>query len=131
MTCFADREFYEDWWNSSNYADFARLWNKPVHHFLLRHLYFESIENLKISKTDATLLTFFVSSCIHEVLFIVIGKRVRFYLFFMQMFQLPMIFLSNLDIFKGRHLAGNVFFWFGIYIGPPMLGVAYLREHYC
>ena len=36
FTRFADRDFYEDWWNSSSYDEFARKWNKPVHEFLLR-----------------------------------------------------------------------------------------------
>lgn len=120
ITCFADREFYADWWNSSSYDEFARvisfnqLWNKPVHHFLLRHCYRESMNNLRISKQDATLLTFFISSVMHELVFVIIGRKLRFYLFFMQMFQLPLIFLSSLPLFKGHSLAGNVFFWFGM-----------------
>jgi sterol O-acyltransferase len=130
LSCFADREFYSEWWNSSSYADFARLWNKPVHHFLLRHCYKESMENLKFSKKDATLLTFFISSLMHELVFVLIGKRIRFYLFFLQMLQLPLIALSSLKIFQGRALAGNVFFWFGMFMGPPLLAVAYLREHF-
>jgi sterol O-acyltransferase len=35
---FADRNFYDDWWNSSSFDQFARKWNKPVHEFLLRHV---------------------------------------------------------------------------------------------
>ncbi|KAJ3313335.1 hypothetical protein HDV04_002141 [Boothiomyces sp. JEL0838] len=130
LTCFADREFYADFWNASSFGDFARDWNKPVHHFLLRHVFKESMENLKISKQDATFITFFLSSCMHELVFFIIGKRLRMYLFFMQMFQLPLIFLSTLKIFKGRAILGNVFFWFGMYLGPPILTVAYLREVY-
>lgn len=116
LTCFADREFYADFWNASSFGDFARDWNKPVHHFLLRHVFKESMENLKISKQDATFITFFLSSCMHELVFFIIGKRLRMYLFFMQMFQLPLIFLSTLKIFKGRAILGNVFFWFGMYL---------------
>jgi sterol O-acyltransferase len=116
ITYFGDREFYADWWNSSSFEDFARLWNKPVHHFLLRHCYKESMENLKFSKKDATLLTFFISSCMHELVFVMISKRLRPYLFFLQMFQLPLIYASKLSIFEGRALAGNVFFWFGMYM---------------
>ncbi|KAJ3372374.1 hypothetical protein HDU91_003614 [Kappamyces sp. JEL0680] len=140
LTCFADREFYADWWNSTTYEEFARLWNKvgsfrpsrlqPVHHFLLRHCYKESIQNLNFSKKDATLLTFFLSSCMHELVFVVVLRKVRFYLFFMQMFQLPLIFLSKLEVFKGKPFAGNVFFWFGLFLGPPFLCVCYIREFY-
>lgn len=31
LTCFADRGFYEDWWNAVTWDEFARKWNKPVH----------------------------------------------------------------------------------------------------
>ena len=34
------REFYEDWWNSFTFEEFNRKWNKPVHYFLYRHVYF-------------------------------------------------------------------------------------------
>jgi sterol O-acyltransferase len=31
LTRFADRGFYEDWWNAVTWDEFARKWNKPVH----------------------------------------------------------------------------------------------------
>ncbi|KAL2920127.1 Sterol O-acyltransferase 2 (Sterol-ester synthase 2) [Polyrhizophydium stewartii] len=130
LTFFADREFYDDWWNSVTFDEFARKWNKPVHEFLLRHVYLESITSYKLSKNDATLLTFFLSSCVHELVMVIIGKRLRFYLFFMQMFQIPLIYISRLPFFRGRKTAGNAFFWFGMFMGPPLLAVVYMREHY-
>lgn len=39
ITCFADRHFYSDWWNSCDWLEFSREWNIPVHHFLRRHVY--------------------------------------------------------------------------------------------
>lgn len=39
VTYFADRGFYADWWNSVSWDQFARDWNRPVHNFLLRHVY--------------------------------------------------------------------------------------------
>ncbi|RKO91459.1 MBOAT, membrane-bound O-acyltransferase family-domain-containing protein, partial [Blyttiomyces helicus] len=67
ITRFADREFYEDWWNSVTFDEYARKWNKPVHEFLLRHVYNEGLTTYKLSKTNATFLTFFLSSCLHEL----------------------------------------------------------------
>jgi len=128
LSCFADRQFYSDWWNSCNYQEFARLWNKPVHHFLLRHVYHESRENLNVSKDDATLITFIISSLLHELVFVMVVKRIRLYMFFMQMLQLPLIYLSKMQVFRGNDVAGNVFFWVGIFLGPPMLAVLYCRE---
>jgi hypothetical protein len=38
ITRFGDREFYRDWWNSRTIDGYWRLWNLPVHHWMLRHL---------------------------------------------------------------------------------------------
>lgn len=38
LTRFADRGFYEDWWNAVTWDEFARKWNKPVHHVSLNVL---------------------------------------------------------------------------------------------
>lgn len=62
LTCFADRGFYADWWNSVSWDQFARDWNRPVHVFLLRHVYHSSISTFKIGKGAATLITFSISA---------------------------------------------------------------------
>ncbi|KAL9131394.1 MAG: hypothetical protein Q9217_000662 [Psora testacea] len=36
---FADREFYTEWWNSPSVGTYWRTWNKPVYHFMRRHVY--------------------------------------------------------------------------------------------
>ena len=36
---FGDREFYADWWNSPSVGMYWRTWNKPVYHFMRRHVY--------------------------------------------------------------------------------------------
>ena len=35
---FGDCVFYRDWWNSSEVSAYWRLWNLPVHYWLVRHL---------------------------------------------------------------------------------------------
>ncbi|KAG8623494.1 hypothetical protein KVT40_008470 [Elsinoe batatas] len=30
LTCFADRGFYDAWWNASSYEAYSRMWNKPT-----------------------------------------------------------------------------------------------------
>jgi len=82
LTRFADREFYTDWWNSNTFDEFARKWNKPVHEFLLRHVYLESINTYKMSKNNATLLTFLFSSIVHEFFMTFTLKIFRPWLFF-------------------------------------------------
>lgn len=66
LTHFADRGFYADWWNSVSWDQYARDWNRPVHTFLLRHVYHSSISTLSVNKYTATLITFFLSAVVHE-----------------------------------------------------------------
>lgn len=89
VTYFADRTFYDAWWNSVSWDQFARDWNRPVHNFLLRHVYHSSISALKVNRHTATLITFFLSACVHELVMWCIFKKLRGYLLFLQMFQLP------------------------------------------
>ncbi|KAF5022218.1 hypothetical protein F66182_5733 [Fusarium sp. NRRL 66182] len=89
LTYFADRSFYDAWWNSISWDQFARDWNRPVHVFLLRHVYHSSISSLKVNKHTATLITFFLSACVHELVMWCLFKKLRGYLLILQMCQLP------------------------------------------
>ncbi|KAI7819920.1 MBOAT, membrane-bound O-acyltransferase family-domain-containing protein [Gamsiella multidivaricata] len=122
---FADRSFYEDWWNCVGFDEWARKWNKPVHHFLLRHVYDSSIESFHLSKKNAAFATFFLSSCVHELVMMVVTRKVRLYLFALQMFQLPLIWAGNIKLIRERPRLANAVFWLGMFCGPPLLGVAY------
>lgn len=75
---FADRQFYEDWWNSTSWDEFARKWNKPVHVFLARHVYTSSISRYGLSKKRAMFLTFFLSACLHELVMAIVTKKIRY-----------------------------------------------------
>ncbi|CAO0799819.1 unnamed protein product [Mucor circinelloides] len=128
LSRFADRNFYDDWWNSITYDEFARKWNKPVHHWLLRHVYAQSIESYKLSKTNATFVTFLLSSIFHELVLIIVTHKIRLYMFFIQMLQLPMIVIGRMPLFRKRFWLGNSFFWLCMLFGPPLLGILYCRE---
>ncbi|KAI1314435.1 hypothetical protein EDD11_002179 [Mortierella claussenii] len=125
LSRFADRNFYEDWWNCVSFDEWARKWNKPVHHFLLRHVYDSSIESFHLSKSNAALATFFLSSCVHELVMMVVTRKVRLYLFALQMFQLPLIWMGNNKTIREQPRLANAVFWLGMFCGPPLLGVAY------
>ncbi len=126
LSRFADREFYKEWWNSVDWDQYSRDWNVPVHKFLLRHVYHSTISSFHVSKTTATLVTFFLSSLIHEVAMYVIFKKVRFYLLSLQMFQLPLVQIMRSKLFKKYPVLANVFFWDGIVLGPTLLCTMYL-----
>jgi hypothetical protein len=49
-------------WNSTSWDEFARKWNKPVHTFLLRHVYSATRKSYRISKSGAMFVTFLLSA---------------------------------------------------------------------
>ncbi|KAK7025238.1 O-acyltransferase [Favolaschia claudopus] len=123
---FADRQFYEDWWNSTSWDEFSRKWNKPVHTFLLHHVYASTITSYQFSRSSAMFATFLLSACVHELVMVVVTKKFRMYLFLLQLIQIPLIMVSRLPIIKRNKLMGNVVFWLGLYCGFPLLCVAYV-----
>ncbi|KAI0033940.1 MBOAT, membrane-bound O-acyltransferase family-domain-containing protein [Vararia minispora EC-137] len=126
LSYFADRGFYEDWWNSTSQDEFSRKWNKPVHNFLLRHVYAPLITSVGFSRTAAMFFTFLLSACAHELVMAVVTKKIRMYLFIMQLLQIPMIVVGRIPAIKRNKLAGNLFFWLGLFMGFPLLCVAYV-----
>lgn len=81
---FADRRFYDDWWNSTSWDEFSRKWNRPVHTFLLRHVYASTMTSYKLSRRSAMFLTFLLSAAVHELVMAVVTKKIRMYLFMLQ-----------------------------------------------
>jgi len=95
---------------------------------LLRHVYLESIQTYKLSKNSATFLTFLFSSCFHELVLAVTGKKLRIYMFVLQMTQIPLIYITRWPSVRRQKVLGNCIFWMGMFVGPPLLAVAYCRE---
>ncbi|EME42770.1 hypothetical protein DOTSEDRAFT_155772 [Dothistroma septosporum NZE10] len=126
VTRFADRGFYGDWWNSVTWDQYARDWNRPVHNFLLRHVYHSSISSFHMSKLGATFVTFLLSALVHEMCMALIFKKIRGYLFWMQLLQMPLVAFSRSKLMKGKAVLGNTMFWLGLFIGPAMLTSLYL-----
>lgn len=126
LSRFADRDFYGPWWSCTDWSEYARLWNKPVHRFLLRHVYHSLISAFEVSKVSATLITFTISSIVHELVMYVIFERLRGYLFYFQMSQIPLVFVSRTRFMKDRKVLGNVICWFGFVSGPAIICTLYL-----
>ncbi|THC90861.1 hypothetical protein EYZ11_009674 [Aspergillus tanneri] len=124
ITCFADRHFYSDWWNSSDWLEFSREWNIPVHHFLRRHVYFSSLS--RFSKPMATFITFLVSSIAHELVMSCITKKLRGYGFIAMMLQLPIVAVQKSKYLRGKTTLNNVFFWLSMIFGLSCMCALYV-----
>ena len=64
---FADRDFYSDWWNSASVRTYWTSWNKPVYHFMKRHIYVPMVAR-GVSPQSAQIITFLFSAFLHEIL---------------------------------------------------------------
>ena len=100
ITRFADRQFYHDWWNSTDWLEFSREWNIPVHHFFRRHVYGASRPHL--SRPTATAITFLISALAHELVMGCITKKFRGYGFLAMMMQLPIVMVQRTKWVRGR-----------------------------
>jgi len=71
-------------------------------------------------------ITFVMSALAHELVMAVVTKKIRMYLFLLQLIQIPLIAVSRTPVIKRNKLMGNVVFWVGLYAGFPLLCVAYV-----
>ncbi|KAK9325703.1 MBOAT, membrane-bound O-acyltransferase family-domain-containing protein [Lipomyces orientalis] len=125
ITRFGDRLFYTDYWNAVNQADFARMWNVPVHNFLWRHVY-SPFRHATNSKTHAMRLTFFVSALVHELVACVAVRKLKAWLFTLQLAQLGMIVVQMMDRVRDNRLFGKIFVWTSLIFGLSLNLAIYL-----
>jgi diacylglycerol O-acyltransferase-1 len=130
LSRWGDRVFYKDWWNSAEVSAYWRLWNMPVHYWLVRHLYFPCIR-LKMSKTAATFVVFLFSAVMHEVLVSVPFHMVRPWSFIGMMMQIPLVGLTKyLNKRFPDGFIGNVVFWVSFcVVGQPMAVLLYTADY--
>ncbi|KAM0558264.1 hypothetical protein ACHAPJ_004953 [Fusarium lateritium] len=124
ITYFADRHFYSDWWNSTDWMEFSREWNIPVYSFLRRHVY--SASRARIGRGAATALTFLISAFGHEIVMACITKKLRGYGFVCQMLQLPIVMLQRTKWVRGKKTLNNVCFWASMVLGLSMICAFYV-----
>ena len=77
---FADRNFYNDWWNADDLIEFWKSWNLPVHRWAVRHLY-KPLLNRGFSSFKASFVVFLVSAALHEYLVSVPLRMFKYYAF--------------------------------------------------
>ncbi|KAL5598966.1 hypothetical protein BROUX41_003715 [Berkeleyomyces rouxiae] len=124
LTLFADRHFYSDWWNSTDWMEFSREWNVPVHSFLRRHVYGAS--RPYTGRNGATVLTFLISAFGHELIMACISKKVRGYGFVCQMMQLPLVVIQRTEMVRGHRTINNVMFWCSMILGLSLICSLYV-----
>ncbi|XP_062229053.1 diacylglycerol O-acyltransferase 1-2-like [Phragmites australis] len=129
VLCFGDREFYKDWWNAKTVEEYWRMWNMPVHKWIIRHIYFPCIRR-GLSKGVAILISFLLSAVFHEICIAVPCHIFKFWAFIGIMSQIPLVFLTRYlqDKFKNL-MVGNMIFWFFFSIlGQPMCVLLYYHD---
>ncbi|KAG9152356.1 hypothetical protein Leryth_016734 [Lithospermum erythrorhizon] len=129
LLCFGDREFYKDWWNAQTIEEYWRLWNMPVHKWMVRHIYFPCLRN-GIPKGFAILIAFLVSAIFHELCIAVPCHIFKFWAFIGIMFQVPLVLVTNGLINKFQNsMVGNMIFWcFFCIVGQPMCLLLYYHD---
>jgi len=126
---FGDREFYRDWWNAATLEDYWRLWNMPVHRWMLRTVYFPCLR-LKVPRQGAVLAVFFVSAVFHELVVGVPLRMFRAWAFLGIMLQIPLIMATRwmASRLKNQKL-GNIAFWVSFcIIGQPVSAIMYYHD---
>lgn len=105
VTRFADRSFYDEWWNSESLGVYWRTWNKPVYQYFKRHVY-SPMRSRGWSNATASLAVFFLSAVLHELLVGVPTHNLigMFFFFFFFFFSFPFFFLFPLAIPQTSHM---------------------------
>jgi len=125
---FADREFYQDWWNATSFDVWWRKWNRPVHKWMARHIYHDFMHVTKGTRPMATFVTFLVSAVLHEFVIAVGIGMFRPILSGCMLLQIGLIWFSKHAIFSGTQV-GNVIMWMTVFLGQPMVEVMYCYEY--
>ncbi|XP_022732573.1 diacylglycerol O-acyltransferase 1-like isoform X2 [Durio zibethinus] len=111
---FGDREFYKDWWNAKTVEEYWRMWNMPVHKWMVRHIYFPCLRN-GIPKGVAVIIAFLVSALFHELCIAVPCHIFKLWAFIGIMFQVPLVLITNYLQNKFRSSMGKkgveVIYW--------------------
>ncbi|XP_050461652.1 sterol O-acyltransferase 1-like isoform X2 [Cataglyphis hispanica] len=121
MLRFADRLFYEDWWNSTSMRMFHRTWNVVVHDWLYMYIYKDMYEIVvPHNKPLATFTVFFVSSICHDYVF-TFAFRFFYPLMLIVFGGSGFIFFSNIS---------NIIMWLTLCICNSILVSLYAIEYY-
>ncbi|CAA92217.1 O-acyltransferase [Caenorhabditis elegans] len=130
MMQFADRQFYLNWWHSSNMAEYYRNWNLVVHDWLYAYVFRDlaAYNPGRKGQRAAQMAVFFLSAVFHEYWF-----GVAFRCFYPVMFVLYFIFGGTFFAVSRlitNRSAWNTALWFNLLIGTGMFIAFYGQEWY-
>ena len=129
LTHFADREFYRQWWNATTLGDYWRLWNMPVHRWMVRHVYVPCLA-AGMPKLFAGVMVFFVSAVLHELAVGLPLRMLRAWSFAAIMAQVPLIHWTEYIKSKTKNNdIGNAIFWLTFcFLGQPLALILYFHD---
>lgn len=125
---FADRDFYQDWWNAKDVGTFWRLWNLPVHKWAFRHVFVPMMQN-KYSKGTAAVAVFMISAALHEYLVSVPLHMYKVGVFLGMMTQVPLVYISQFALKKFGQRVGNIMVWASLILGQPLGIMVYYHDY--
>ncbi|GBN24292.1 Sterol O-acyltransferase 1 [Araneus ventricosus] len=121
---FADREFYQDWWNSTSFSHYYRKCNTVVHDWLYTYIYVETI-NAGLSRSAALMAVFFVSSLVHEY---IIALSLGFFYPIMAVMNLTVGVPLTILTHKKTGQFWNTFMWSMLFSGWGLIIIFYTFE---
>ncbi|KAL1272245.1 hypothetical protein QQF64_028107 [Cirrhinus molitorella] len=129
MLRFADRMFYNDWWNSTSFANYYRTWNIVVHDWLYYYSYkdFLWLTGQKL-RSVATLLVFAVSALVHEYAF-TLGFGFFYPVMFCTFAGIGVVFNFAMND-KRKSPVCNIIMWTCLFIGQGVHVSLYCLEWY-
>lgn len=128
VTMFGDRNFYGDWWNSTDVQTYWSTWNRPVYHFMRRHIY-SPLVGRGWGTLAASSMVFVFSGFLHELAVGVPTHNVLGVAFVGMVVQLPLIIitrpLTRIEGMAGK-VIGNCIFWISFcLVGQPLAALLY------
>jgi len=125
---FGDRQFYEDWWNSTSLKMYWSSWNKPVYYFMRRHIY-SPLVGRGWSSQAASLWVYIFSGVLHELAVGVPTHNILGVAFLGMMLQVPLILMTE-PLSRGGGISGkvigNCIFWINfVFVGQPLAAMIY------
>lgn len=125
---FGDREFYGDWWNSTSLRQYWSSWNKPVYHFMRRHVY-SPLVGRGWSHLQASTAVFVFSGILHELAVGVPSHSLLGVAFIGMVSQLGLIQMTE-PFARSKSITGkvvgNCIFWINfVFVGQPLGAMMY------